>query len=90
MRESKNKMKNSFWQLQFSKTNDCVLLSNNRECFRDGMGSHLSLISSVFITQDWVETVVRKEMQCECCGLVRESVGICGSFVLCLNQRQII
>ena len=50
-------MKNSFWQLQFSKTNDCVFLSDNRECFRDGMGRHLSLISSVFIPQDWVETV---------------------------------
>ena len=90
MRESRNNVKNSFWQLQFSKKNDCVLLSNNRECFRDGMGSHMSLIISVFITQDWVETVVRKRMQCECCGLVRESVGIYGSFVLCLNQRQII
>ena len=90
VRECRNKMKNSFGSCNFRKTNDWVLLSNNRECFRDGMGSHLSLISSVFITQNWVETVVRKEMQCECCGLVRESVGICGSFVLCLNQRQII
>ena len=42
------------------------------------------------LKQSAMNQVIREKMLWECCGLVREKVGICGGFVLCRTQRQII